>query len=117
MTNVETRRADTTFLSRWGASLILVAGILVIPALLMLLANSYSAPDAAAHVRMAFANVAGQTIAIVTVAGLLVWQIVSRARRIEIIRFAAIGAVVTFYAVSIIRAAGDILLQRLDLLG
>jgi hypothetical protein len=117
MTNVETRRAGTTFLSQWGTSLILVTGIFVVPLSLALLANSYSAPDAAAYVRMAFANVAGQTVAIVTVAGLLVWQIVSRARLTEIIRFAAIGAAVTFYAVSIIAAGGDMLLQRLDLLG
>lgn len=117
MTNVETGRADTTFLRLWGASLLLVAGVLVIPALLAILANSYSAPDAAAYVRMAFATVAGQTIAIVTVAGLLASRIISRAPRTEIIRFAAIGAAVTFYAVSIIAAAGDMLLQRLDLLG
>lgn len=117
MTNGETRRADTTFLRQWGTSLILVAGVLGIPGLLAILTTSYSAPDAAAYVRMAFATVAGQTIAIVTVAGLLASRIISRAGRTEIIKFAAIGAAVTFYAVSIIAHTGDILLQRLDLLG
>ena len=34
--------------------------------------NSYSAPDAAAYIRMAFATVAGQTIAVLTAVGLLV---------------------------------------------
>jgi sterol desaturase/sphingolipid hydroxylase (fatty acid hydroxylase superfamily) len=89
MTSTETRHPSINSLRQWSAPTLMVVGVIVIPTLLTLLFNSFSAPDAAANVRMAFATVAGQTIAIVTVILLLV---------------------------SIIIGAGDLLLQRLDLL-
>lgn len=57
---------------------LLLLGVIVIPAALALLTTSSEAPDAEAHLRMAFATVAGQTIAIVTVVGLLIASIVRR---------------------------------------
>ncbi|WP_127818282.1 hypothetical protein [Microbacterium sp. CPCC 204701] len=61
--------------------MILVVGVFLIPTALSVIFNSYSAPDAAADVRMAFAQVTGATIAIITVLGLLAHRIVRRSLR------------------------------------
>ncbi|MCP2030330.1 hypothetical protein L1277_000394 [Okibacterium sp. HSC-33S16] len=116
MTSTETEHPKTGLLGQWSAPTLMIMGVIAIPALLALLFNSFSAPDDAAFVRMAFAAVAGQTIAIVTVVGLFVSRIVTRSRPSEIITYAAIAVAVIVGAVSIIAGASDVLLQRLDLL-
>ena len=58
--------------------MILVLGVLAVPIALGVIFNSYDTPDAASFVRMAFAQVAGATIAIGTAAGLFIQRIVRR---------------------------------------
>jgi uncharacterized membrane protein YgdD (TMEM256/DUF423 family) len=55
-----------------------IAGVVVVPFILVVAFNSWTAPDDADYIRMAFAQVAGQTIAITTMVGLI---IASRFRR------------------------------------
>jgi len=87
----------------------------VIPFLLSVLSNSWSAPDAGAYVRMAFASVAGATLGIVTVVGLLLDRIIHRATTSTIAIFAAIAIVVTLTSVQSITSSAELLLQRLSL--
>lgn len=80
----------------WGFSggVILVTGVILVPMALGIIFNSYSAPDAAAYVRMAFAQVAGATVAIITVLGLLLHRIVRRSPVSTIAWFAFIALVI-----------------------
>ena len=58
-----------------------VLGLFVIPCALVVMFNSYVAPDDAAYLRMAFAVVAAQTISIVTAFALVVLTFRSTFRR------------------------------------
>ena len=104
---------STPTLSRWSfqAALILLGGVIVIPTLLTFIFNSWSAPDAEAYVRMAFASVAGSTIAIVTVLGVLVSRL--RERFSTVATFAVIALVVAFYSFYAINRAAAFLLGGL----
>ena len=64
---------------------------------------------------MAFTNVAGATLAIATVLGLLVDRIIRRATVSTIAIFAVIALVVVPWQLSIISSAADLLLVRLNL--
>ncbi len=64
---------------------------------------------------MAFANVAGATLAIATVLGLLVDRIIRRATASTIAIFAVIALVVVPWQLRIISDAADLLLVRLSL--
>ena len=113
MTNTQTRPARATQLRSWAGPVVLVCGVMLAPFLLTIAFNSFSPPDAAAYVRMAFATVAGQTVALVTVAALFVTRITSHARPSETITYGLIGVAVTVSAVWNINGASDLLLQRL----
>ncbi|KQZ85565.1 hypothetical protein ASD56_04415 [Microbacterium sp. Root166] len=80
----------------WGfsAGVILVVGVMVVPFAITAIFMSYSAPDAADYVRMAFASVAGATIAIITVLGLLIHRIVRRSPLGTIAWFAFIAVLI-----------------------
>jgi hypothetical protein len=92
----------------------LVLGVLVVPLLLVVATTSYGdAPDAAAWVQMAFGVVAGQTIAIVTVVGVLVTAIVRRSGVGSIATFAIIAGVVTSLALSTISSQAAHLVRLL----
>ena len=89
-------------------------GIIVVPLLLVVATTSYGdAPDAQAWVQMAFAVVAGQTIAIVTVVGVLVTAIVRRSSVGSIATFVIIAGVVTSLALSTIGSQAKNLLRVL----
>lgn len=60
----------------WAA----VGGVLVVPLVLTLAFNSWSAPDDAAFVRMAFAQVASGTIAVATMLALVVVSLVKHTK-------------------------------------
>ena len=47
----------------FSAALILVAGVLIVPTTLVMAAASHTAPDTSDYIRMAFAQVAGATVA------------------------------------------------------
>jgi hypothetical protein len=61
------------------APLLLLCGVVIVPMLLGVAFNSYSAPDAAAYIRIAFASVAGMTISLIVVLALLVDRLIHRA--------------------------------------
>ena len=93
------------------APLLLIGGILVIPTLLTVLFNSWSEPDAEAYVRMAFASVAGWTVAIVTVIAVLTSRIRQQASTVA--AFTAIAIIVTLWSLHGINHAAALLLARL----
>ena len=115
MTDVATKPRPGTSLRGFSAPILLVGALVVVPMALSLLTTSWSAPDDAAYVRMAFANGAGATLAIATVVGLLVDRIIRRATASTIAIFAVIALVVVPWQLRIISDAADPLLVRLSL--
>lgn len=114
MSEVSTRATPGTSLRGFSAPIVLTGGVFVIPILLGLLFNSWSTPDAAAYVRMAFASVAGGTIAIVTVVGLLVHRVARQAPASTIAILGVIAVFVTLASVQGIASAADLLVLRLN---
>lgn len=92
------------------APLILLCGLLVVPKAIGLAANSWSAPDAAAYVRMAFASVAGIVVALASVLVLLVDRLVKRAPAGSLV---ALAVVMVVWGAANLDSAVDLLLQRL----
>jgi len=115
MTDVATKPRPGTSLRGFSAPLILLVGIVVVPIGLALLTTGSEAPDDDAYVRMAFASVAGATIAIITVLGLLADRIVRRASASTIAIFTVIAVVVVPWQLGAVSGAGDLLLTRLSL--
>lgn len=96
--------------------MILLIGVVLAPLTLTLVFNSYDVPDAGAYVRMAFAQVAGATIAICTAIGLLAHRVVRRGPR-ESTWLAVLAAVFVAWQVTNISAAARFLLTGLGLTG
>lgn len=115
MTHTATRPAPRTRLRGISSVAILVLGVVVVPVSLVVIFNSYTAPDADAYVRMAFAQVAGATIAIGTVVGLVVQRIARRSPIRETAWFGLIAVVVTAWQISSLASAADFLLTGLGL--
>lgn len=92
-------------------SAIFLLGVVIIPGLLGIAANSWTSPDDADYVRMAFASVIGATVAIVTVVGL--WVFFLRRRSPYLFWYTLGAVVVVAIQVSIISGAADTLLYRL----
>lgn len=113
MSQTATRPAPGTRLRGFSSGLILVVGVLLVPIALGVIFNSYDTPDAAAFVRMAFAQVAGATIAIGTVVGLVIQRIVRRSPVGDIAYFALLALVITVWQASMLSTAADTLLSRL----
>lgn len=104
-----------TALHGFSAGGILVVGVLLVPMALVIIFNSNSAPDAAAYVRMAFAQVAGATVAIITVLGLLLHRIVRRSPLPTIAWFAFLALLIGSWQLTAINGAADFLLTGLRL--
>lgn len=113
MSQTATHPMPGTRLRGYSASVILVVGVFLIPVALMFAFNSWTEPDAAAYVRMAFAQVAGATIAIGTVVGLVLHRVVRRSPIGEIVWFAAIAVAIIAFQVGIVANAASSLLSRL----
>jgi len=79
MTQLRAEPTTAPLVPDWRVTAIFVTGVILVPVLLSILSNSWSAPDDAAYIRMAFATVAGQTIAVITVVALLIAMVVRRA--------------------------------------
>ncbi|PWC08108.1 hypothetical protein DF223_01770 [Mycetocola zhujimingii] len=90
-------------------------GVVVVPLALVVTFNSYSAPGPDAYVRMAFAQVAGSTIAIVTVLALLLHRILSRSPVGTIAWFAFIAIVVISFQAFRLADAASFLLTGLGI--
>jgi len=93
---------------------VLVAGVVLVPIALNVAFNSYGPLTADGAVRMAFATVAGQTIAILSAIAALVLTIRRRYAWPAIAAFVIITAVVSAWAFGNIASAGDTLLDRLS---
>lgn len=113
MSETATRPAPGTRMRGLSTGFILVVGVVVVPLLLVVLTTSYDAPDDLAYVRMAFAQVAGATIAIGTAAGLVVQRIVRRSPLRDIVWSAVITVVITAWQLSTMSHAAETLLTRL----
>ena len=92
------------------APLILLSGLVLVPAAISLAANSWTSPDAAAYVRMAFASVAGTVVAVASVLVLLVDRLVRRAPAGSMV---ALTIVVLVWASSTLAETSDLLLRNL----
>lgn len=95
---------------------VLVVGVILIPLVLGLAFNSYGALTIDGALRMAFATVAGQTIAILSAITALILTIKRRYAWPAIVSFAIITAVITLWAFGSMASAGDTLLDRLDVI-
>jgi xanthine/uracil permease len=102
-------------LKGWSAPVVLVIGVIVIPVALSVVSGNVSEPDENSYIRMAFATVAGATVAIVSVMGLLLDRIIRRASTATIAILSVIALVVVSWEVNAIRGAGETLLIRLGM--
>jgi hypothetical protein len=115
MSQTETRPMPGTRLRGYSASVILVVGVFLVPVALTVVFNSWTAPDAIDYVRMAFVQVAGATIAIGTVVGLVVHRIVRRSPGRDIAWFTAIAVAIIYFQVGNLSNAAASLLDRLGI--
>jgi uncharacterized membrane protein YdjX (TVP38/TMEM64 family) len=103
---------------RWFARrrFVLIMSLFVIPIALSASLNSYAPLTVDSALRMAFASVAGQTIAIIGALVALVITLTSRRSLPGVIFFALVALLVTVNAVSAMSGTGQLLLDRLDLI-
>ncbi|MBB2975704.1 hypothetical protein FHX49_001271 [Microbacterium endophyticum] len=99
---------------RISRAAILIAGVIVIPLALTVALNSYGALTVDSAIRMAFATVAGQTVAILSAATALVLTVKRRYALPAIAAMTLIAAFVTITAIANMADAGELLLTRLD---
>ncbi|WP_431778747.1 hypothetical protein [Microbacterium aurantiacum] len=98
--------------------IVLVVGVLVVPlAIAAVFGVSPTAPDAAAYVRMAFTEVIGSTVAIMTALGLLVHRCVRRRSTPSIARLALIAGLIVWWQVGSIVTSASTLVDRLGSVG
>jgi len=90
-------------------------GVIIVPLALGLLLNSYGPLTSDSAIRMAFATVAGQSVAIGSALAVVVITLFRRRGLGEVALFVIIGVVITLGALNAMAEAGDMLLTRLDL--
>ena len=95
---------------------VLLLGVILVPTVRNVVFNSYGALTVDGALRMAFATVAGQTIAILSAITALLLTVKRRYAWPAIVAFTIITAVVTVWAFGNIATAGDTLLNRLDVI-
>lgn len=96
--------------------LLLIACLWVVPFALSAVFNSYGPLTVESALRMAFATIAGQTIAIIGAAAALVVTIAYRRHVAGLVFFALVLVVVAAYAFTVMESAGATLLERLELI-
>jgi len=103
---------------RWFARrrFVLIMSLFVIPIALSASLNSYGPLTVDSALRMAFASVARQTIAVIGALVALVITLTSRRSLPGVIFFALVALLVTVNAVSAMSGTGQLLLDRLDLI-
>ncbi|OAN34005.1 hypothetical protein [Microbacterium sp. H83] len=116
-TRIDAPRQGVAHQPRWfpRRRLVLLVTLILVPFALAAVLNSYGPPTAESAVRMAFATVAGQTVAIGGALAALVITIVSRRNLPGIVFFGLLAVIVTANAVMAMTGAGQLLLDRLDL--
>ncbi|MCS5718795.1 hypothetical protein N1027_11685 [Herbiconiux sp. CPCC 205763] len=95
---------------------ILALGVIVVPFALTAMFNSYGALTEESAIRMAFATVGGQTVAILSGAAAFVITAMRRRNPAQLVLFFLIAVFIVLSALGIIAAASDLLLTRLDLI-
>jgi uncharacterized membrane protein len=100
---------------RVSRAAILAIGVVVAPLAVSLLLNSYGPLTEQTAVRMAFATVAGQTVAVMSSIVAVAMTVKRRLGVGEVVLFLAIAALIALTAVASITDASSILLVRLDL--
>jgi drug/metabolite transporter (DMT)-like permease len=100
---------------RLSSSGILLLGVIAIPFALTVALNSYGPLTEDSAIRMAFATVAGQTIAVLSSIVVIGIALFRRARIADIAVLVIIGAVVTLSAMAAMTGASELLLNNLDL--
>ncbi|WP_144830411.1 hypothetical protein [Microbacterium sp. BH-3-3-3] len=100
--------------SRVSRGLVLIVGVILIPMALNIIFNSWGPLTHESAMRMAFATVAGQTIAILTVVVTLAMTALTRRRR-QLPTFIVIALLVFGAASATMGAAADTLSSRLTI--
>lgn len=95
---------------------VLIMSLFVIPVALSASLNSYGPLTVDSALRMAFASVAGQTVAILGALVALVITVTSRRSLLGVLFFALVALLVTANAITAMSGAGQVLLDRLDLI-
>ena len=95
---------------------ILLLGVLVVPVVLTAAFNSYGPLTEESAIRMAFATVAGQVIAVLTGIVTVCFAVKRRHNVMQIAILIAVAVAIVFNAVAMSMTAGDLLLSRLDLI-
>jgi uncharacterized membrane protein len=113
--SVETTRPQVVQRRRVSRATVLVLGVVVVPVSLGLLLNSYGPLTEQTAVRMAFATVAGQTVAVMSSIAAVVITVKRRLGGGGIVLFLAIAALITLTAIAAVTEASSTLLVRLDL--
>ena len=107
------RTAEPWYLRR---RLILLASVVVVPVALAAALNSYGPLTEESALRMAFATVAGMTVAVLGAVAALVVTLTRRRRIPGVVFFVLVLVFVTTWAVAAVSGAGDLLLERLALI-
>jgi hypothetical protein len=92
--------------SRRAEYLVAATGVLLVPAIVMLAANSWAAPEVGDYIRMAFAQVAAAVIGCATLAALTVAAYISERRSAAWGWFGAFALAALFAMSSISNSAG-----------
>lgn len=96
--------------------LILLASVVIVPVALTAALNSYGPLTQESALRMAFATVAGMTVAVLGAVAALVVTLARRRSIPGVVFFALVLVFVTTWAVAAVSSAGDLLLERLALI-
>ena len=96
-------------------SFIFVVGVFVLPSVLGLAFNSWGPLTSASAIAMAFATVAGHTIAVVSAVTVVFLSFARRSGGASVAMSLVIAAFVVLFALSNVSLAGDLLQQRLEL--
>ncbi|SIR56120.1 hypothetical protein [Microbacterium sp. RURRCA19A] len=98
----------------FSSAVVLVVGVLIVPMAITVAFTSWTSPDAHDYVRMAFAQVAGAVVAMITAVGLFIHRIIRRRPLRDTVWFGVFAAMIVAWQVSNLSFAADMLLQRLS---
>lgn len=101
---------------RFRLIVILVFGVLVVPFVVSAVFNSYGPLTEESAIRMAFATVVGQVLAVLSGFAVIGLAVKRRYDIPKIVLLAVVAVVITVNAFAVAGSAGDLLLSRLDLI-
>lgn len=101
---------------RFRLVIILVFGVLVVPFAVSAAFNNYGPLTEESAIRMAFATVVGQVIAVLSGFAVIGLAVKRRYDIPKIVLLVVVAVVITVNAFAVAGSAGDLLLSRLDLI-